>query len=468
MPKAKLITDVNNNFFSNNKLTLGSSQPTAGSYNTGDVVISNSPNNSAYGWICTSSGTPGSWKVLKSAVDISSMDWNSISGKPSTFQPTIGTTSTTAFRGDQGLVAYNHSQSAHAPSNAQKNSDITKPEIEAKLTGDITTHTHSAYALVNHGTHVPTTESANNSRFLRNDNSWQTVTAENIGAGVSKPLPTYGEPVTYVKICDFDDAGSGNTHAEALISGSGNFGGTEHMIAILRVSGRADRKVQLIKLAEETAVNSVEIGYTRSGTTTTVWLKRPSYDGGGSILILNTQSVRFPSSFTAQESIPSGYTTGSNIAAYQYPKVSPTLANNIPIKGLTSGGSEYDIMRVDTNNNIALGWGNQTYINVNNTMRIYRDVHMQSGTGLYAIGLRVNSGSDWSSIGLGSNHVRLEYAKNDCVYIAGSETISGGYHLPFRAHHFESVANYIKVGAYNLTVGSSASPANVGDIWIQN
>lgn len=33
-----------------------------------------------------------------------------------------------------------------------------------------------------HGNHVPTLESANNSRFLRNDNTWQTVTPANIGA----------------------------------------------------------------------------------------------------------------------------------------------------------------------------------------------------------------------------------------------------------------------------------------------
>ena len=42
-------------------------------------------------------------------------------------------------------TAYTHSQSTHAPNNAQKNSDITKAEIEAKLTGNITTHTHSQY-----------------------------------------------------------------------------------------------------------------------------------------------------------------------------------------------------------------------------------------------------------------------------------------------------------------------------------
>jgi hypothetical protein len=37
-----------------------------------------------------------------------------------------------------------HVTSAHAPSNAQKNSDITKAEIEAKLTGELTSHTHAS------------------------------------------------------------------------------------------------------------------------------------------------------------------------------------------------------------------------------------------------------------------------------------------------------------------------------------
>ena len=40
-----------------------------------------------------------------------------------------------------------HVVSAHAPSNAQKNSDITKAEIEAKLTGEISSHTHAGGSL---------------------------------------------------------------------------------------------------------------------------------------------------------------------------------------------------------------------------------------------------------------------------------------------------------------------------------
>ena len=56
----------------------------------------------------------------------------------------LGETSSTAYAGDKGKAAYDHSLSAHAPSNAQKNSDITKAEIEAVLTGEISTHTHSS------------------------------------------------------------------------------------------------------------------------------------------------------------------------------------------------------------------------------------------------------------------------------------------------------------------------------------
>lgn len=37
-----------------------------------------------------------------------------------------------------------HVTSAHAPATAQANADITKAEIEAKLTGSISTHTHAA------------------------------------------------------------------------------------------------------------------------------------------------------------------------------------------------------------------------------------------------------------------------------------------------------------------------------------
>ena len=39
--------------------------------------------------------------------------------------------------------AITHSTSSHAPIDAQKNSDITKAEIEAKPTGEISSHSHA-------------------------------------------------------------------------------------------------------------------------------------------------------------------------------------------------------------------------------------------------------------------------------------------------------------------------------------
>lgn len=467
MTKTKFVLDNKNNFFTNNKLTIGTTQPTSGAYTAGDIVINKTPNSSAYGWICTASGSPGSWKVLKSAADVS-LTWDSISGKPSTFPPTLGNTSSVAYRGDLGQVAYNHSQSAHAPANAQRNADITKAEIEAKLTGTITTHSHN-YAAVTHGNHVPSLESANNARFLRNDNTWQTITAANIGAMSSIQVPQAPDKQSFLKIATFSDAGTGNVHAEIMIGGFGNFGDTEHCVGIIRLSGRADRKVQLVKLTSETAYNTVRVGFTRSGTTTTVWLSRPAYCGGTNMFVLSNSGVNvIQNSFEVVTSQPSGWTEGSNIMVTEYPKGNVVTPNNTSFKAKTTGGSEYDLIGVDSWNNIYLGWQNQTYINVNNTMRVYRDIHMQEGARIYAPGMRVNSGGTWNSINFGSSNVRLEYAKDECMYIAGNEKGESGYGTPFRAKSFEAVDPWMKFGSHWLTVGASAPPnSSVGDVWIQ-
>ena len=56
---------------------------------------------------------------------------------------------------------------------ARKKDVYTKSETNNLLKGKANT---------SHGNHVPKTETANNTRFLRNDNTWQTVTPANIGA----------------------------------------------------------------------------------------------------------------------------------------------------------------------------------------------------------------------------------------------------------------------------------------------
>ena len=69
-------------------------------------------------------------------------NYNSLTNKPTI--PTVSNDLTNTLKSNYDK-AYTHSQSSHAPTNAQKNSDITKAEIEAKLVGNITSHTHSQY-----------------------------------------------------------------------------------------------------------------------------------------------------------------------------------------------------------------------------------------------------------------------------------------------------------------------------------
>ena len=64
------------------------------------------------------------------------------------------------------------------PEEAHNHDDryYTEYEIDTKLSGKANT---------SHGNHVPSTQTADNSKFLRNDNTWATVTPANIGAAAS-------------------------------------------------------------------------------------------------------------------------------------------------------------------------------------------------------------------------------------------------------------------------------------------
>ena len=160
---------------------------------------------------------------------------------------TLGTGSENAFRGDYGNTAYTHSQAAHAPSNAQKNSDITKAEIEAKLTGAITSHTHS-YAPVSHGNHVPTTQTANNAIFLRNDNTWQTITPANIGAAPA-------EHGTHLTIgTGASNAAAGNhTHNYAGSSSAGGAANSVKTNLVVKLNGGTTEGTNLFTFNGSTA-----------------------------------------------------------------------------------------------------------------------------------------------------------------------------------------------------------------------
>jgi hypothetical protein len=68
-----------------------------------------------------------------------SVSWADVTDKPATYPPEAHEHPYEPANAN----IQTHVAAAHAPSNAQKNSDITKAEIEAKLTGEISTHTHA-------------------------------------------------------------------------------------------------------------------------------------------------------------------------------------------------------------------------------------------------------------------------------------------------------------------------------------
>ena len=123
---------------------------------------------------------------------------------------------------------------------ARKKDYYTKPEIDSKL---------NTKANRDHGLHVPSIEQANNTRFLRNDNTWQTITPYNIGSYHKNEtynkneIETIAEQKASTKVSKSGDTMTANLRFEGanvgLISNSGymQFGGTDTGDAIAGGNG---------------------------------------------------------------------------------------------------------------------------------------------------------------------------------------------------------------------------------------
>jgi hypothetical protein len=103
----------------------------------------------------------------------------------------------------------------------------TETEIDAKVT---TLQSNiDGKANKSHGNHVPTVETANNARFLRNDNTWQTITPSNIGAAAY----SHGTHVNYASAVPL-------ANGTAAIGSSGKVAREDHVHPLqTEVSGNA-------------------------------------------------------------------------------------------------------------------------------------------------------------------------------------------------------------------------------------
>ena len=69
--KIKLLNTSSSTYFANNRLDIGSSIPTSGNYNMGDIIIkSTQVDGESIGWICIKSGNPGVWNEFGGTIKI--------------------------------------------------------------------------------------------------------------------------------------------------------------------------------------------------------------------------------------------------------------------------------------------------------------------------------------------------------------------------------------------------------------
>lgn len=114
----------------------------------------------------------------------------------------------------------------------------TKTEIDSKVT--TINNAINGKANKSHGNHVPATETANNAKFLRNDNTWQTVTPDNIGAATS----SHGTHVTYA-------TATPAANGTAAVGSSGKVAREDHVHPLqTTVSGNAGSATKLANARE--------------------------------------------------------------------------------------------------------------------------------------------------------------------------------------------------------------------------
>ena len=98
---------------------------------------------------------------------------------------TLGETSSTAYRGDRGKIAYDHSQSTGNPHNTTI-SDISG--LEALLDSKAPlSHTHNVFTTTING-FVPAPGTSGSIRFLREDGTWVTPTNTTYSSGTLSTL----------------------------------------------------------------------------------------------------------------------------------------------------------------------------------------------------------------------------------------------------------------------------------------
>ena len=129
--------------------------------------------------------------------------WSGVTGKPSTMPNPQALT-----------ISLNGTSQGAYNGNSAKSINITAGNIGAYTKGEVDTRLNGK-ANSSHGNHVPATQTASNKIFLRNDNTWATITPANIGAQVAGSYAAASHTHAYLPL-------SGGTMTGNIVGQSAN------------------------------------------------------------------------------------------------------------------------------------------------------------------------------------------------------------------------------------------------------
>ena len=330
------------------------------------------------------------------------------------------------------------------------NKNITFNQLEASMTkvkAEI-----DKKANTNHGTHVPTTGTANNATYLRNDNQWHKIVPSDIGAAPT----SHGDHVTYSKT-------SPSAPGTASAGSAANVSRGDHVHPLqTTISGNAGTATKLQTARTLTIGNT---GKSFNGSTNVSWSLSeigalPTAGGTmtGNMTFAEVTSTSYPAN--SSKITWNGSTDGADI----YYRVTASDKGQLVLNlrddadatiGIALNGSVKTTF--DTNGYYS-GKANQA-----NTLATARTINGTSFNGSanittanWGTARTLTIGNKGQSVN-GSGNVSWSLSEIGALPAAGG-TVSGNL----------NVTGAFSIGGKKITINSAApsSPA-VGDIWIK-
>lgn len=207
---------------------------------------------------------------------------------------------------------------AAASSHTHDDRYYTETEVDTKLSGK---------ANSSHGNHVPTTQTANNATFLRNDNTWQKVTPANIGAApsgnyleVDKPIQLgnimYESEDTHILKLGYWECSSAFDNLVVMFTSAfwGNQHGSSDIISLRQdlndnSTGSVRCTLQRLKLMNSERVFYYKIDNTNKRVYLYVYVTGGNSYGTWNTTILQSKGIGWVSEYAANQTRDSSFVT---------------------------------------------------------------------------------------------------------------------------------------------------------------